>query len=99
MRDLQKEKLYKRKDAPNGYSFDLRLLSHTYTHIFPPFTKEKLFFILGVARVRKRNQNDASTLVYKKIFFAFFAQFIFFLCTKLHFFFLFIFSFFLVGPT
>jgi hypothetical protein len=64
MRDLQKEKLYKRKNAPNGYSSDLRLLSRMFTHIFfPHFYQRKASFILGAARVRKRNQNDASTLV------------------------------------
>jgi hypothetical protein len=55
MRDLQKEKLYKRKNAPNCYSSDLRLLSQTFTHIFfPHFYKRKSSFILGAARVRKK---------------------------------------------
>jgi len=64
MRDLQKVKLYKRKNAPNNYSSDLCLLSHVFTHISPPhFYKSKASFILGAARVRKRNQNETSTLV------------------------------------
>jgi len=66
MNDLQKikiarNKLDKKKDlcVPRGYA-SLPQRSLTF---FPPFYKRKASFILCAARVRKRNQNDASTLV------------------------------------